>query len=384
MKFSTRIILFSILYFILLLNYSAQEFSNQISSSDEKLARKTVKNWCVAHEKWDFKTLKNLYADTLMFYTQKLPVSKVLSKITNMFRPTEVFKHKLISDIDLKLLANDLVKCNFTKEVTIKGKTRSYPSYLVLQKHNDKYLVVAEGDYITDKNLNFDYEESLSASPMGVKKQLASGSYTWLYICIAIILICVALFFYVKKKAKSLDKVEEPISTKEEKIKKPIINESPLSEFEVNKQKGDEFEKYVVSKFSTRYFRSKAWRSDKTAHGHFPESNKYPDLEFEFKHNDYKAMFAVECKYRSNYNGGYIELGDNYKLENYKRFEREKNMQVYIVVGVGGKPSEPEDLYLIALPHLNSNRIHKDQLTKNHFKSVNANFFYDTYIDTLT
>lgn len=362
--------------------FSATAQDSSISDGDSKLARKTVKAWSVAHDKWDIDALKDLYADTLIFYTEKLPAGIALSKITGMLRPREVFKHKLISDIDLKLLSNGNIKCNFTKEVTTKGKTRSYPSYLVLQSVGDRFLICAEGDYITDKNLAFDYEEKYLTTASS-KKEAVDASGNWTYILSGALGAGAIFFFFSRKKKKPFIN-NEPRQEKEIKKEEPTPTEKIQSEFEINKQKGDEFETYVVGKFDKNYFRSKAWRSDKAAHGHFPEANSYPDLEFEFRHNDYRASFAVECKYRSGYNGGYIDLGDFYKLNAYRKFEREKNIQVYVVLGVGGAPSDPEELFIIPLPHVTSNKIHRRKLTSEYSKSINSKFFYNTYNHVLT
>lgn len=359
--------------------------NNSIELNDAKAIKKIVKSWSLAHEQWDFECLKRLYADTLIFYTQKISAAKALSKITGMFRPSEAFKHKIISDIDLKVLENSYIKCNFTKEVTINGKTKSYPSYLVIDKQNEKYFVVAEGDYITDKNLNYDYEESVSKLT-GTNHQTSKvvRSYKWLYILVFLILISGVIFIFYKRKFKTIPSNSDSQQPQNEKSGISNDNISTKSEIDINKQKGDDFEKYIIGKFDTNYFTSLHWRSDKAAHGHFPKSNSDPDMEFEFAHRNYSRKFAIECKYRSNFKSGYVELCENYKLQRYKTFEAEKQMQVYIVLGVGGQPTAPEELFIIPLPYLNSNKISRNQLVNEHRKSLHSKFFYDTDIHMLT
>src|SRR5476651_2527300 len=71
---------------------------------------------------------------------------------------------------------------------------------------------------------------------------------------------------------------QEGINEKEKIIlKKRII--SP----EIAKEKGDKFQKYVVTKFDPAYFRMKEWRSDKYIDGLYPKSNLDPDLVYEFR-----------------------------------------------------------------------------------------------------
>ncbi len=213
----------------------------------------------------------------------------------------------------------------------------------------------------------------------------------------------VGILVYRKNKAKSKS-IEEPVkevvtnnnSIDIDKLSSKIVQdlkeaniglpkENPiLSKDEINKKKGDDFEVFVIERFSNKYFKCKSWRSDKKAPNHFPESNKYPDLELEFSHKDYSRKIAVECKFRSNFSGGCVDLGSYDKLQEYKNFERENNIQVYLVLGVGGEPTAPEELYLIPLPHIESNKLYKSNLKNDYIKSLSAKFYFDRNTECLT
>lgn len=144
----------------------------------------------------------------------------------------------------------------------------------------------------------------------------------------------------------------------------------------ISKKKGDDFEKFVISKVPIRYFKFKSWRSDKLTETHIPESNSYPDLEFQYRYYKYKSDFAIECKYRSNFVGGYVEICKPEKLRFYKQFQEEKNMDVYIMLGVGGEPTLPKDLFLIPLSKINSPKLHVDELNQQFLKPVKSMLFY--------
>ena len=68
-----------------------------------------------------------------------------------------------------------------------------------------------------------------------------------------------------------------------------------------DKQKGNNFEKYIVQKFSRSYFSIVEWTGDKYVDGRFAKSNINPDLRLRFKMKNIESDFSVECKYRSNY-----------------------------------------------------------------------------------
>lgn len=248
------------------------------------------------------------------------------------------------------------------------------------------------------KEYSFDLATTVQqkAQTVGLNKNQEKESNSFSIIVISIVAGVVVLYLIYIKKNKNVvsqnrNEYEEQKITNAgvEKIfpevaDKEVVNSFIEDPIAINKKKGDEFEAFVINKFDPNYFKFKAWRSDKAIDGYYPESNKYPDLEFEFRHNSYSAKFAIECKYRSDYNSGYVEIANYKKLEDYRNFEKANRMQVYLVLGVGGEPSKPKDLYLIPLPHINSGKIHKNKLREDYCKSISANFFYDRSINTLT
>lgn len=121
-------------------------------------------------------------------------------------------------------------------------------------------------------------------------------------------------------------------------------------------QKGVAFEGFVAGRFSKEYFNLIHWRSDKYVNGIYALSNSDPDLEMEYRGGGQVVPFAVECKWRSQYNHGSIEWAKNYQIKNYKEYQRRKYMYVYVVIGMGGTENEPAEMYIIPL-----NEIGKDQ-----------------------
>ncbi len=140
------------------------------------------------------------------------------------------------------------------------------------------------------------------------------------------------------------------------------------------KEKGDKFEKFIVKKFDKNYFTVKEWRSDKYIDGVYAESNMNPDLELEFHMKGFSTRFALECKYRSGLYNGYVELAKERQLHNYKQFETERKTSVYIALGLGGEPENPDELFLIPLKHLTSNKLSYDGLSR--FKKEHTRQFY--------
>lgn len=147
------------------------------------------------------------------------------------------------------------------------------------------------------------------------------------------------------------------------------------------KQKGDAFENYVIGKFDRRFFALKDMRSDKGANGFYPESNKYPDLLLEYK--PATAAFAVECKWRMNWwkKGNGKEsidwAGGDKKAQNYIEYSEKNNVPVFVAIGIGGKPSDPDELFVVPLKALKYRYAEKSYLEKFRKQDKDRNFFFD-------
>jgi len=151
----------------------------------------------------------------------------------------------------------------------------------------------------------------------------------------------------------------------------------PLTQEEINKQKGDAFEAFVVKKFDDKYFKLKEWASDKMVDGIYPESNQYPDLVYDFIYKDNTYPLAIECKYRQSYFNGGIKFSYPDQLKRYKSFEKEKVIPVFVVIGVGGRPDSPGDLFIIPLNKLDDVSIDQASL-KEYYKEPQKPFFFDS------
>jgi hypothetical protein len=169
---------------------------------------------------------------------------------------------------------------------------------------------------------------------------------------------------------KNSDKVAESI----EKIRQ---EDEAIS---TEKQKGDGFEKFVIQKFSKSYFTIIEWTGDKYIDGMYPISNTNPDLMLRFKMKDIEKDFAVECKYRSNYYKNGVEWCTNKQLENYQNFATDREMPVFVAIGLGGVATAPEELFIIPLSEIKGIFLDKaflERYKKENFKESNLFFDYE-------
>ena len=168
--------------------------------------------------------------------------------------------------------------------------------------------------------------------------------------------------------AKNSDKIVETIETTQKEIEVE----------RTEKQKGDDFEKYIVQKFSKNYFSIVEWTGDKYIEGMYAMSNTHPDLTLRFKMKDIEKDFAVECKYRSDYYKNGVEWCSEQQLQNYKNFATDKEIKVFVAIGMGGVATAPEELFIIPLAEMTSGFINKSFLGKYRKEKLkDSNLFYD-------
>ena len=109
---------------------------------------------------------------------------------------------------------------------------------------------------------------------------------------------------------------------------------------------GLQFEEYVVTLLGlpkNKKVKLLEWRGDKSMPGIYPENNSEPDLLLEYD----GKRFAVECKWRNHMPRVFdTELLPENRRNIFLDYSQKNNTPVYMLVGIGGLPSEPDNLYL--------------------------------------
>lgn len=129
-----------------------------------------------------------------------------------------------------------------------------------------------------------------------------------------------------------------------------------------NKEKGNDFEAFIVRKFSKKYFKLLDWAGDKYVEGIYAATTPQPDLKMRFKMKDVEVDFAVECKYRSFLPSSGVEWCTETQLKKYRNFAEETNMPVFLALGIAGLASQPEELFIVPLAKIETVLLSRDFL----------------------
>lgn len=346
----------------LLLNYS---YSYGIKVVD--IIESKANEWNIANNTQDFVKLNGLFAEEVVFYGKRMSVAECLKKKEKIFNKFTPYAQVIVSEYTIEEYSDDLVKCTFSKRVAFDNKTKTYPSYLFFKKIDQDYKIVEEGDEITNSNLNYtsDYESYKNDSKIG-----------WA-IPLMIVFSTLALGFLLYKLFKQKKAPKEDIILPKQE------NNNIADNSDESTRKGREFEKYVVSLFDRNFFSIVHAQSDKSFDGRHVETNQNPDFVLRLETNSGWANIGVECKYRSKVNKNYpIQFCEDYQLRNYQNFGYANEMNVFIVLGIGGTPSKPEEMYVFPIFDLRMNTMSYNAL-KSHFKRPGSSFFYDMNDGTL-
>ncbi len=112
----------------------------------------------------------------------------------------------------------------------------------------------------------------------------------------------------------------------------------------------------------------------------YAESNLEPD--FRIRYNPTGDVFAVECKFRSGYakdNQGRPILfwSRPAQFARYQKYQQERNIPVYVVIGFGGEPDNPKMIYCIPLSDINYPQLYPSVLKKYEHPPTEL-FFWNT------
>lgn len=153
------------------------------------------------------------------------------------------------------------------------------------------------------------------------------------------------------------------------------------SAFDDAKEKGNQFENYVANLFKDKkLFKVLEWNQGQTSsEGVYAENDKNPDFKIKQDFKKSGLTYWVECKFRSKTNDGNFTIAD-YQLKRYRKIQAESRLKVFVAIGFGGSPSNPEMFYLVPLDSLKSSIINVNDI--NQFKiNHSGQLFYDCVQD---
>jgi hypothetical protein len=127
---------------------------NEINTPVKNELASLVKKWNEYHTLDKAIYLNEIFNEKVLFYGKEMDKKDCIEAKIIFFRKNPDFKQMVPGEILITRISNEEYKCNFIKAVTLKKKTREYPSYLIFKNDGKSFLITAESDSITDKNIS--------------------------------------------------------------------------------------------------------------------------------------------------------------------------------------------------------------------------------------
>jgi hypothetical protein len=143
-------------------------------------------------------------------------------------------------------------------------------------------------------------------------------------------------------------------------------------------EKGRLFEDCIIKLFNEKHFKLIKWRkAEKVTDNSYLFDRSNPDLELVFV-GAKRHRFAVECKWRKEFIAGKIDWANSYQICVYEDFQQQNRIPVFIAIGVGGEPSNPEKLFVTPLDQISMfTEVYESELIPYKRKPTHR-FFYNT------
>ncbi len=145
---------------------------------------------------------------------------------------------------------------------------------------------------------------------------------------------------------------------------------------------GREFEIYIENLFSKKEGRFIPVKHDSNSalvYGMPAAKATYPDLKFIFQTRYGRtSKFAVECKWRISFVNGLITWASEIQVRNYTDFQKNFRIPVFVAIGIGGLPSDPDRLFVTPLDIIKHHHTVAEQDLLLYNRRKNQRFFYDT------
>jgi hypothetical protein len=370
---------------IVLLFLSCSGASPLIASRlNDVIVQKTL-TWNKLITEQNLQDLEKMYPESVIGYGVRSSTAKFMEAKAKFYLWAEGFTQTIVSDFTIKKYKDGQIVCEFVKQSTFKGKTKNFPSYLVFEKLDGEYLITAEGDVFADSYNGFKLQMGAVKSVEVVAlNDIRTSNFTVpLVIGLLVLIILGFLVFLYRRNHLKLkneiarQQIQPDVRETPSPVKVQEVEMASKSFQDIQKEKGDEFEKFIIRSFNQDYFTAIHWTGDKGVDGIYARSNQNPDLIMEFSLNQRAYRFAVECKWRSQLSAdNEIQICRSDQLDRYKRYGVMNKMEVFLALGIGGKPEYPEKLFIIPLKYA-SHPVVKSYFLEKYRKDPGSLFYYD-------
>ncbi len=393
----------------------------QPSGVDTDKIEPLIDEWNFAHNARNLHSFEEVYAPRLTLYADRVTRAKAIDLKRQLFRQKPWYRQRIVTEIKYSIYSPGVVKAEFTREVFEKPAWKKYRSYLLVSKQPDRYAIVSESDADTrrlkektDRMLREkaaettpSMEEELSEertdsfppddSPQvlsreepvrvadsvssdrrvdstpglggieGIFKAFSSAGMVTVpkghvFILIAMLGVGGLLIFIADSIQSARRRRRAPPQSHADA--QPVVRS-----FKVQAA----FEAFVVTLFDPLYFRCFRAKAESVYAGRNVQGSATPDLIVDYNHKELHVRFGITTQYYQHTTRNEVQLLSHERQAHLKQFEADGGMAVYYVLGFGGSPDDPRELFLVPAREVASEYITRAELRR---YSKSGMFYY--------
>ena len=339
-----------------------------------------IEEWNIIHNARVVSGFANVYDDSVMYYGKELSRDSVTTLKTKQFDIDPDLRQRITSDVIYTAYASGVFKCDFKKEILDHGQWKTLDSYLLVSYEGDHYVIVGESDVDFDEENGTapDLGEELAASSIVSKSSPRNPSAAnndtiavtdtpatagtdeyftmpkgFIFMLVAFIVAGGLLIFImesirIRRQRTFMTAHAEPISFDQDQRQTPfssgIAEDQPNPEALSTSEKQTVFESYVLTLFDPLFFKYERsfTRSEAPA-----SMAAIIELVFHNKAHDDVKVAVLPLFVEGDDNAGEWQLFDVETLQQNHRYSEENKIDLYYIIGHGGSPENPHELFLL-------------------------------------
>lgn len=376
---------------VLLLTGKMHWLNAQDIAVDTDEIESLIDEWNFANNGRNLESFRRVYDEKVLFYTEDVSQTRAIELKRQLFSLKPDFRQRITTTVSYTPYTSGIIKCDFIKDVFEKTSWRKDSAYLLVSYESGRYRIVGEGDVATDRVLGYKLDigtpiifqdnsrtadaiadtSTLTKGPERVFDSVRSflraegvdvvlpdvstlGVVTvpkgYVYILIGLLSLGGLMIF-----------IADSAQARKRKLNKASFAAPDEAERVVNDFKMQSvFETFVITLFDPLHFQHKRPKQERVYAGKGGTAPATPDLIFEFRQNESELHFGILCRYYRSVLKNEIQLSPREIHNDLKQLQQE--LDLYYVLGFGGTPDDPKELYFVPASDVKGEYIRKSSL----------------------
>ena len=350
-----------------------------------------IDEWNFANNGRNLESFRRVYSEQVLFYTEEVSQTRAIALKQQLFRLKPDYRQRITTTVTYTPYTSGIIKCDFIKDVFEKTNWKKDSAYLLVSYEDGRYRIVGEGDLATDRVMGYtldigkpiEFNNAVSVADdtpdssalADVPEKVFDSVRSFLqaegvevvlpdvsemgavtipkgYVYILIVLLTIGgLMIFIADSAQAGKRTRTRAAFAAPDEAERVVNDFKMQSV---------FEAFVITLFDPLLFQHKRPKQERVLAGKGGPAHAAPDLVFEFRQNEQELQFGILCRYYRSVLKNEVQVSPREVLHDLKLLEQE--LDLYYVLGFGGTPDDPKELYFIPASEVKGPYVRKSAL----------------------